>query len=279
MDKLVTYFEVLKWASSFLENNGKESYIAEYLILEYHEWCKTDLLLNLKAEMPVSEKHRLKKDLEKVVTNYPPQYLIGSCEFYGERFLVSEATLIPRPETEELVDLCLRENTNKPQIVVDIGTGSGVIALSLKKHRQNWQVRAVDLSLDALEIAKKNAVKLEEEIHFFYGSTLEPIDEEQIDIIISNPPYISDKEWDVMDESVRNFEPKLALFADNDGLAIYEKIAKEAVFKLSKTGKIYLEIGYKQGDAIQQMYQHYFPDKKVRLVKDLAGQDRIIIVS
>lgn len=278
MDKPVTYFEVLKWASSFLEEHNKETAIAEYLLLEYNNWNKTNLLLNFNKEVPEEIVNRLKTDLVKVSENYPPQYLIGSCEFYGERFVVSEDTLIPRPETEELVELCLTENDLTKKSVVDIGTGTGIIAVSLKKNRPNWDVSAVDLSSSALEIAKENALQLDTSIDFYLGDALEPVMDETFDIIISNPPYIGEEEWPEMDESVRIHEPKMALFADNKGLAIYEKIAKEATKVLNERGKIYLEIGYTQGMSVVRIFEEYFPQKVVEVVKDMSGHDRMIKV-
>lgn len=274
----MTYFEVLKWASSFLEGHEKDVNIAEYLLLEYNQWTKTDLLMHFKQVVPKDIVDRLSRDLEKISQDYPPQYLIGSCEFYGERFIVSEDTLIPRPETEELVELCLTENDMMSKQVVDIGTGTGIIAISLKLHRPDWKISAVDLSSKALEIARTNAKQLQTEIDFFEGSTLEPVKDKKFDIIISNPPYISTNEWDKMDESVRLHEPKLALFAENDGLAIYEKIAREAVSALTVDGRVYLEIGYLQGERVSQIFQHYFPEKIVEVVKDMSGHDRIVKV-
>ena len=278
MDKPVTYFEVLKWASSFLEEHNKEMAIAEYLLLEYNNWNKTNLLLHFNKEVPKEVINRLKTDLVKVSENYPPQYLIGSCEFYGERFVVSEDTLIPRPETEELVELCLTENDLTKKSVIDIGTGTGVIAISLKKNRPNWDVSAVDLSLGALQIAKENALQLDTSIDFYLGDALEPVMDETFDIIISNPPYIGEDEWPEMDESVRIHEPKMALFADNKGLAIYEKIAKESTKVLNENGKIYLEIGYTQGMSVARIFEEYFPQKVVEVVKDMSGHDRMIKV-
>ncbi|MGX4686554.1 peptide chain release factor N(5)-glutamine methyltransferase [Vagococcus sp. JNUCC 83] len=278
MDKPVTYFEVLKWASSFLEERGKDVSIAEYLLLEYNQWTKTELLGHFRKEVPSELLERLNNDLEKISKDYPPQYLIGSCEFYGERFFVSEATLIPRPETEELVELCLKENDMTEKKVVDIGTGTGVIAITLKKNRPNWQVKAVDLSVNALNVARKNATSLDVAIDFYLGDTLKPVCDETFDIIVSNPPYISQDEWCEMDISVREHEPKMALFADKNGLAIYEQIAMEAKNRLNEDGKIYLEIGYRQGESVSQIFQREFPQKTVEVVQDMSGHDRMIKV-
>ncbi|MGF2190602.1 peptide chain release factor N(5)-glutamine methyltransferase [Vagococcus fluvialis] len=279
MTNTKTYFEVLKWASSFLENNHQEAYIAEYLLLEKNGWTKTDLLMNFKKQMPLAEYNAYKTDLEKVTLHIPVQYLIGSTEFYGRRFKVNEHTLIPRPETEELVELILKDNHQENLEVVDIGTGTGIIALSLSLENPTWKVTGLDISKEALKIATKNNQALEGQVHFLESDVLSKFPKnKKIDILVSNPPYISYDEWEEMDESVREYEPKQALFAENNGLAIYEKIAKESTTVLSETGRIYLEIGYLQGESVSQIFKEAYPTKSVRVIKDLNGQDRIIEV-
>ena len=279
MTNTKTYFEVLKWASSFLENNHQEAYIAEYLLLEKNGWTKTDLLMNFKKQMPLAEYNAYKADLEKVTLHIPVQYLIGSTEFYGRRFKVNEHTLIPRPETEELVELILKDNYQENLEVVDIGTGTGIIALSLSLENPTWKVTGLDISKEALKIATKNNQALEGQVHFLESDVLSKFPKnKKIDILVSNPPYISYDEWEEMDESVREYEPKQALFAENNGLAIYEKIAKESTTVLSETGRIYLEIGYLQGESVSQIFKEAYPTKNVRVITDLNGQDRIIEV-
>jgi release factor glutamine methyltransferase len=272
------YYEVLERASSFLESKGVEGNSILFVFLERKGWSKTDWLLHLREEMPKSEEQQLNADVKRLAEHYPPQYLLGYSDFYEQRFLVSEATLIPRPETEELVAQCLQENTNLPLKVVDVGTGTGAIAISLKLARPAWQLTAIDLSEAALAIAKKNAAALQADIAFEHGDGLGPISE-KIDLLIANPPYISAAEWSLMDQSVRTFEPKMALFAENDGLAIYQQLARQAQSLLKSTGKIYLEIGFQQGAAVQAIFQQAFPDKDIRILKDLSGNDRMVIVA
>lgn len=273
------YFEVLERASSFLEKQGKEGYSILFVFLERKGWTKTDWLLHLKEEITRADEQQINEDLKQLALNYPPQYLLGYSDFYDRRFQVNEHTLIPRPETEELVDRCLKENPNDPLTVVDVGTGTGAIGISLKLDRPNWQVTAIDISKDALKIAKKNAKYLAAEVAFIHGDGLKPMKNKKIDILISNPPYISNTEWDLMDESVRTFEPKTALFAENNGLAIYQQLAEEAKNLLNPGGKIYLEIGFQQGKAVKQLFQHAFPQKEVKIAQDLSGIDRMVIVS
>ncbi|EOH92210.1 protein-(glutamine-N5) methyltransferase, release factor-specific [Enterococcus haemoperoxidus ATCC BAA-382] len=273
------YFEVLERASSFLEKQGQEGYSILFVFLERKGWTKTDWLLHLKEEITSEDEQQINEDVLRLAQNYPPQYLLEYSDFYGHRFIVNEHTLIPRPETEELVDRCLKENPNERLTVVDVGTGTGAIAISLKLDRPNWQVTAIDISEEALNVAKKNAEQLKVDICFCHGDALKPMKEQKIDILISNPPYISNTEWDLMDESVRTFEPKTALFAENDGLAIYQRLAEEAKELLKPDGKIYLEIGFQQGEAVKQLFQQTFPQKQVQVAQDLSGNDRMVIVS
>lgn len=274
-----TYVEVLKGASSFLENHGKDPYLAEYMLLERLAWTRTELLMVLRKNMPLEVQQQLESDLELVVANHPPQYIIGSCEFYGERFKVTENTLIPRPETEELVAMCLNENDKQANLkVLDVGTGTGAIALTLKREAKNWQVSASDISKKALTVAKENAKLQGQEVLFYEGDLLEPVKNQVFDIIISNPPYISRDEFDVMDVSVREYEPSLALFAENEGLAIYQKLAAQVGEVMHESSRLYLEIGFQQGQAVVAIFQQVFPDRTIRVHKDLFGQDRMVTI-
>ncbi|MDT2758421.1 peptide chain release factor N(5)-glutamine methyltransferase [Enterococcus xiangfangensis] len=272
-----TYVEVLSGASSFLEAAGKEGYAIEYLFLARKNWDKTQWLLHMREEIPTADEAIIEKDLAKLMENIPPQYLLGFEYFFDHRFKVTADTLIPRPETEELVALCLELNASSSKKVVDIGTGTGAIAISLKLARPDWQVTAVDISEGALQVAEENAKNLQAAIDFRQSDVLSAITEKQ-DIIISNPPYISKDEWDLMDESVRTYEPKTALFAENNGLAIYQKIAIEGQKWLNPQGMIFLEIGFRQGTAVQLIFQTAFPEKKVTIHQDMSGNDRMIVV-
>ena len=185
--------------------------------------------------------------------------------------------LIPRPETEELVSLILEENDGDTLQVLDIGTGSGAIAISLALARPSWQIQASDVSEEALELAQENANQLEAVVDFKTSDVLDQI-EGPYDLIVSNPPYISRDDVDEVGANVLASEPHLALFADRDGYAIYEKIARQAPSVLTPDGKIYLEIGYKQGAKVKELFQEVFPDKQVRVLKDQFGQDRMVVV-
>lgn len=273
------YFEVLERASSFLEEQGIEGQSILFVFLERKNWSKTDWLIHLKDEMPEEEEQQLETDLALLADHYPAQYLLGYADFYEQRFSVSEHTLIPRPETEELVELCLKENPDEPLTVADIGTGTGAISISLKANRPSWQVLAVDISVEALRVAEGNAKRLHAAVDFLQGDLLKPLNGKAVDLLISNPPYISNDEWELMDKSVRTFEPKTALFAEQDGLAIYQRLAQEAPKILAPKGKIYLEIGFQQGKAVKELFQQAFPGHIVRVLKDLSGNDRMVAVT
>ena len=275
-----SYREVLQWASSFLEAKGIEGHAIEYVFLARMGWNKTQWLLHMNEPITKFWQDQIEADVNQLAAHYPPQYLLGFEEFYGYRFKVSEATLIPRPETEELVEKCLALTSacsTKPLKVIDIGTGTGAIAITLKKERPDWQVAAVDLSKEALAVAKENAQFHQVALNFYHGDCLTDLNE-QFDLILSNPPYISADEWALMDQSVREYEPKLALFAENQGLAIYQKIAEQAKTRLAPQGKIFLEIGFQQGQAVTEIFQAAFPEKQVTVHQDLAGQDRLVVV-
>ena len=275
-----SYREVLARASSFLAQNQLEGHMIEYVFLQRKHWNKTDYLLHMHETITAEDQKQIDEDMAKLLAHYPPQYLIGSEAFLDYRFKVTPDTLIPRPETEELVEKCLKltqKQANQALKVVDVGTGTGAIAISLKDKRPTWQVSAVDLSSAALEVAKENAQQIGVALEFVLSDCLDEV-AGPIDILISNPPYISQDEYELMDVSVREFEPKMALFAENNGLAIYEKLAQQAQSKLAKDGKIFLEIGFMQGPAVKELFQAAFPKKQVSIHQDLFGNDRMIVV-
>jgi len=210
-----------------------------------------------------------------LLAHKPAQYIIGSSDFHGLTLKVDERVLIPRPETEELVELILSENPESSLSVLDIGTGSGAIALALANSRPNWQITASDLSDDALALAAENAQSCELNLAFVQSDCLDAISG-NFDIIVSNPPYISEADKDEVGLNVLTSEPHMALFAEEDGYAVYRKIAEQAGDYLTKKGKIYLEIGYKQGDGVRELLKKSFPQKRIRVLKDQFGKDRMV---
>ncbi len=241
--------------------------------------------LNLMRE-PIGDEdiESLTEIVQQLKKQVPPQYIVGWAEFCDLQFKVDERVLIPRQETEELVrlisenkDSITSEMTNKPVRVLDIGTGSGAIAISLAKKHPDWQVSASDLSLDALELARENAKLNDVNIDFIQSDVFDKI-EGRFDLIVSNPPYIDWADQNEVDDSVRAYEPDSALYADHKGYAIYEKIAQEGRDYLTQNGQIYLEIGYKQGENVKALLEANFPEKEVRIHQDFFGKDRMINV-
>ena len=215
--------------------------------------------------------------LERLEQGEPIQYIVGNVDFYHSNFKVTKDVLIPRFETEELVDKTInyiKMYLKEPLNIVDLGTGSGCIAISIKKEI-NCNMDAVDISKKALEIARMNAKENNVDINFYCGSFLEPLNK-KYDVIISNPPYISYDE-EIMDV-VKNNEPALALYADNNGLACYEEILKNISKYLNDKSIIAFEIGYQQGNSIKALAQNYLPNARISIEKDLQGKDRFVFI-
>lgn len=211
---------------------------------------------------------------ERLKNSEPVQYIVGNVDFYGNIIKVDKRVLIPRFETEGLVEIALKYLTNKSLDIVDLGTGSGCIPITLKKKLPNINIDAVDISVDALELAKENAKLHNVEINFINGDMLKPLSK-KYDCIISNPPYIAYDE-EIMD-IVKNNEPSIALYADNDGLYFYEEILKNCKNYLKDKYYIFFEIGYSQGERIKKMALKYL-NCNVEIKKDLQGFDRYIII-
>lgn len=260
-----------------LIRQGEEAESLSFVYRSLKNLSFTDFVLALQQEVNKEEKQFVKGIFQQLAAHKPAQYIIGHADFYGMQLKVDERVLIPRPETEELVELILAENSEKNLSVLDIGTGSGAIALALAKNRPDWSVTAADISQDALDVANENAKKQNLQIFLKKSDCFTEISE-KYDIIVSNPPYISHEDKSDVGLNVLYSEPHLALFAAEDGLAIYRRIAEDAKDYLKDGGKIYLEIGYKQGQSVPELFRKHLPEKRVRTLKDQFGQDRMVVV-
>ena len=256
---------------------GEEAESLSFVYRSLKNLTFTEFVFALQQEVTEEEKQFVEEIYKKLAAHIPAQYIIGHAEFFGMQLKVDERVLIPRSETEELVDLILTENPEKNLKVLDIGTGSGAIALALAKNRPDWSVTAADISQDALELATENANAQNLNLSFIKSDCFSEISS-KYDIIVSNPPYISRADEVEVGLNVLHSEPHLALFADEDGLAIYRRIAENCKDYLNDGGKIYLEIGYKQGQSVPALFMENIPDKRVRTLKDQFGQDRMVVI-
>lgn len=236
-----------------------------------------DLALDPQREISDGEVQKLKQALERLRQHEPVQYITGTTEFYGMEFYVDSNVLIPRPETEELVEWILQECEEQHEIhILDIGTGSGCIAISLAKHLPKAKVSAIDISEEAIKVARKNADHNKVEVNFFQVDILQADELPQnYDIIVSNPPYVRELEKKEMQRNVLEYEPETALYVkDEDPLLFYRKISGLASDNLKKGGKLYLEINQYLGKETEALLAE--KNFQTRLKKDIFGVDRML---
>jgi len=267
VEKLTPLYDLLETESFF------------YIILEdLHQMKRIDLALDPGFSFSDEELEKWNSITEKLQKEIPIQYILGNAHFYGLEFEVNENTLIPRPETEELVEWIVKKNEFKGKIkILDIGTGSGCIAISLAKNLQDATVFAIDVSEKALETAKRNAMKNEADVTFLLKNILETEDLGQnFDIIVSNPPYVRNLEKEEIKKNVLDYEPHLALFVeDDDALIFYRKIAELGQKNLVEKGQLYFEINQYLGTEMMDLLQaKNFKDIELR--KDIYDNDRMI---
>ena len=220
--------------------------------------------------------------VKRLIEGEPLNYVLGYSYFYGYRLKVDEAVLIPRFETEELVGRVLSgyDEYFKDQKIdlADVGTGSGAIAIALKKEEDNLNVYASDISKEALEVAVLNAQNNQADIRFFEGSMLKPLIENNIklDILVSNPPYIRNDE--VVEHSVRDYEPNVALFGGDDGLKFYRMIFEDAHKVLKERSMMFFEMGYDQKENLTALAREFFPSADINVYKDINNKDRMLVI-
>lgn len=264
-----------------LEKVKKELESAKICDTAEAEWLVA-LALSKKRSFAHSERELTKEEEQKILSfleerkqNKPLAYIVGNQEFYGYTFVVNQDVLIPRPETEELVCL-VKNNILGNEKVLDIGTGSGAIAIVLAKET-NAVVTAVDISKKALKVAKENAKRLNAKVNFVCSDLFKNLGGQVFDIIVSNPPYISENEYENLEKDVKDFEPKLALVANDNGFEIYERIISQAKNHLSENAKIFFEIGFSQAEKIKKLLEKDF--ENIKIFKDLEGKDRMVMAS
>ncbi len=282
-----TIKDVLSWSIGFLQKSGSDSprLDAELLLAEALECRRLDLYLDYSKPLHHDERERYKLMIRRRAQGEPVAYITGHRDFFGLRFHVSPATLIPRPETEHLIELVLAATAKDPTQnlrVLDIGTGTGCLAVALKHHRPSWTVEAWDLSKDALLIAQSNALSNSVDIELRQVDALDAQvwdkDRQKFDIIVSNPPYISVDETAVVSPAALRFEPHAAIFAEKNGLMFYECFARTLPGILQAKGKVFLEIGYQQRSAVSSLLEEAgWTDLLCH--KDLSGHDRVVVAT
>jgi release factor glutamine methyltransferase len=235
---------------------------------------QVDVALRQESELPDFAPQRIADIITRLRRHEPLQYIVGSARFHGHRFKVTPAVLIPRPETEQLVDLIADENPASDLRVLDMGTGSGCIAISLARALKFAQVDALDISQDALAVARENALALKVKVRFFESDMLAPQPPARYDIIVSNPPYVCWSEREAMERNVLDYEPGQALFVpDNDPLLFYKSIVPYAAQSLERGGHLYLEINQRFGSEMRRLLEEN-GFEEVRIIEDSYGHVR-----
>ena len=276
---------IISELKEFFKNQLSEIYADSEISELFSIFCNQILGMD-KFELRISQHHIIseeqtrvfKKLISELKTGKPYQQILGYTEFYGLKFFVDEFVLIPRPETEELLELTISEiqkRNLKNTKILDIGTGSGIIPIVLKNKLPQAKVSAIDFSEKALETAKKNADFHKLDIKFIHQNYLQENLSEVYDVIISNPPYIGMDEESEIADSVKEFEPKMALFSPtSNALIFYEKIADDCKNHLAENGMVFLEINQKLGEETKALFTDVLSE--VYLVKDISGNDRFV---
>jgi len=269
-----------KYAEEALAHD-KEDAAVLMLLEDASGLSNTKLFLALEDEVPNEVSNKFMQKYDRYLNhNEPVQYLIGYACFYGYDFIVNKDVLIPRPETEELVENVLLKYDKyfkgQKVNVCDLATGSGCIAVTLAKEEKNMNVTATDISKEALAVAKENALKMGVNINFKEGDMLAPLEDMKFDIFVSNPPYIPDNE--IVDPLVKDNEPNVALFGGSDGLKFYRIILRDLKKHLNNRALIAFEHGYDKKIEIEEIARTYFKDARIETLKDLEGRDRMTFI-
>ncbi len=262
-----------------LPQEASETDSMVYLILESIAGItRSDIIAQKAVSLTSDEETKLDEVIDRVNKNEPVQYILGKAHFYGQEFQVNPSVLIPRPETELLVEEVLKRTSNVPGKILDIGTGSGCIAITLAKKLSQKTVIAFDVSDEALQTATENAKQLSAKVDFQHVDILkDEIPFQELEFMVSNPPYVAVSEKETMNRNVLEHEPHLALFvADNDPIIFYKAIAKKGMLTLKPEGKIVVEINERFGKETADVFRME-GFTKIEIVKDLQGKDRIVV--
>ncbi len=280
--------DIIQLSEQYLRKHhiDKPRFNAEYLLAHVLKKTRLDLYLQYDKPLSRAELDPLRDLLRERKNHKPLQYILGEAEFFSLPFYVDENVMIPRPETEILVEKVLKYVNkffeNRRVTIYDIGTGSGCIAVSLAYNISDCKIYASDIADNILNVAARNAEKnnVESKIIFLKGSYFQPFIEnniEKADIIVSNPPYVSQKDWEMLPEEVKSFEPKVALDGGSDGLQHTRKIVQHAKDCLNRNGFIFLEIGVNQKQNVIELFKSSGGYNILDVLKDYNGIDRVIV--
>lgn len=282
-----TIQKLLNWITEYFTQKGMDSprLSAELLLCHVLKLERIQLYTFFDRAVSKPELDTLRALVKRGAEHEPVAYLVGRCEFYSLSLTITPACLIPRPETELLVERAIHflRKRSGSQAVLDLCTGSGCIAAAIAKNVATAQVTATDICDAALAVAAKNieAHKLSERVRLLCGDLFDPVvkglDAPAFDVIVSNPPYVSEGEYETLDKNVKDYEPKHALLAGVDGLDVYRRIVAQAGEFLKGDGALMMEIGYAQGAAVKALLEEAGDFQSVRIEKDLSNNDRIAI--
>lgn len=282
-DEIWTIGKLLKWTEQYFGSKGVDSPRLDAEVLLSHVLEKQRIYLYVHFDEPLekAELAQYREMLKKRVRRMPVAYIIGTKEFMGITFHVSPAVLVPRPDTEILVQAAIDrlKKMDKP-VVADIGTGSGAVCLSLLKYLPALQAATVDISPEALEVAKENAKRLEvtERIEFYAGDLLEPLAERRFDAILSNPPYIPEADIALLEPEVRQYEPMAALTGGRDGLDFYRRLIQTGAPMLKENGFMAFEVGIHEAGPVAALAEAEPLLERTEILKDFAGIDRVVVI-
>lgn len=280
---MTTYHKLIYLYKDALCKKGIDMQVARAFLFELCNEKGIDLYMELDNDVDIEVAGKFESGIKRILQDEPMYYVLGYCYFWGYKLKVDENVLIPRFETEELVghilSFCDQDFKDREVIkAVDIGTGSGAIAIALKKEEPKFSLIATDISKEALDVARYNAKENDVDIKFMCGDMLKPLIEEgiKVDVLISNPPYIPSEEE--METSVVDYEPHVALFGGKDGLEYYRMIFKDAKKVLNDRFMMAFEIGYDQKEALTKEAKKYFIDEEISVIKDINGKDRMMFI-
>jgi release factor glutamine methyltransferase len=281
MPKVWRIIDIVEWAEIYFKEKDFDSprLEIEWLLCALLDCNRIDIYLRFEEPLSKQQLKKLKTWISRRIKKEPLQYITGSCDFYGRDFIVNPNVLIPRPETERLIDIALNKLDNSSELrILEVGTGSGCIAVTLGLEIPNSYIYAVDISPNALEVANINKQRQKaENVNFLEMDILKFIPDETFDCLISNPPYIPKEELKVLMKDVKDYEPLIALTDNSDGLIFYKKFADIASNIIKPGGYIILEVGLKDHPKlVSRLFSEL--GYKTQLEKDFNGDDRVIII-